>query len=180
MATLAVLAPAGANGDAEKSLRQAAEQAGRRLRRAPAVTLIVNDPQRATRTDSVLEQLRPWLAGKRLRALVATGTHGYGDPARRRFERTALSALPLEAVAWHDCDSPELVDLPGEVPWRCHPWLAGHGGALLAVGSCEPHYFAGVTGAHKTVTIGCAGAEAVRDNHFHALSDDARPCRLAG
>ncbi len=151
-----------------------------RLRGAGAVTIAVNDPQRATDSPAVLAGLRDVLAAARCRAVVATGTHRFAAGRRQAFEQRLASALPLAEIAWHDCRSQGLVALAGELPWRCHPWLADGDGPVLAVGSCEPHYFAGITGAHKTVTIGCAAFEDVQANHAAALSSDSRPGRLGG
>jgi len=180
-AELARLAPAAPRGaGALDSLAAAAAAVRDRLAPARAVTVVVNDPQRATRTRDVLELLRPALTGRSLRALVAAGTHSHARPSRQRFQRGVLAPLTFEAVAWHDCRSPELAEVPGRPGWRCHRWLLDEAAALLAIGSCEPHYFAGITGAHKTVTVGCAAFADVEANHAGALSAEARPGRLDG
>ncbi len=112
-----------------------------------------------------------------IRLLVACGSHSFSAAQRAAFERTLLGDLAVEAVAWHDCRSRQLACL-GEI-WMCHRWLL-ESRPLLAVGSVEPHYFAGFTGAHKTATIGCAAYADIESNHAHALGDDCRPCCLEG
>jgi len=143
------------------------------------LTLIVNDPQRHTATRSVLETVCRHVAPARIRILVATGTHHFPDALRRDFARRLCDPPAVREFAWHDCDSPDLRDV---AHWRGHPWLTDESGRgrLLAIGSVEPHYFAGFTGAHKTCTIGCASREAVESNHARALLPDCRPGRIEG
>ncbi|MHC4715454.1 MAG: hypothetical protein ACYS5V_00650 [Planctomycetota bacterium] len=74
-------------GDADTVLAGPVGAVAEGLAPARAVTLAVNDPQRATRTDAVLRRLAPALGGKALRLLVATGTHRFGPEARQAFER---------------------------------------------------------------------------------------------
>ena len=143
-------------------------------------TVAVNDPQRSTRTTEVLARLQAARPDAVQRILIATGTHSYDDAARAAFAEWLAAAAPSAEIAWHDCLADDLVEVDGDAPWRCHRWLLDESTGLLAIGSCEPHYFAGVTGAHKTITIGCASRADIEANHVFALSADARPGRLAG
>jgi len=174
-----LLAPVRPTAD-KAALESALESVIERLRPARAVTIVVNDPQRHTCTRTVLRRLAEPLKGRPLRALVATGSHHFDERARRRFAREVLSAVGFREVAWHDCRSEDLVRVAGPLPWRGHRWLLEETHALLAIGSCELHYFAGITGAHKTLTIGCAHHDDIEANHAHALSEASRPGRLAG
>lgn len=140
------------------------------------LTVLVNDPQRHTSSRAVLESLLP-RRPVRLRVLVAAGTHSFTPAQRTQFESSLLNGLPVDAVAWHECRSPELVSLGGA--WRGHPWLL-EPPPLLAIGSVEPHYFAGWTGAHKTATVGCCHHDDIQANHAHALEPSCRPGRLEG
>ena len=170
-----ILAPPGAAGpppDIDAAVRDAlaAPSSGERL------TVLVNDPQRHTDTSAVLSALAAHVDHAATRVLIATGSHGFGPDVRRSFEVRLRAALNFSDVAWHDCRADDLVAIGH---WRGHPWLAEPGG-LLAVGSVEPHYFAGFTGAHKTCTIGCAAHDDIQDNHAAALSPDCAPTRLIG
>jgi nickel-dependent lactate racemase len=147
------------------------------------VLLPVNDGHRATQTRAALVALAGFLGTQekvpRCRAIVATGTHRFGADERAAFERDTFGAcgLPIQEVAWHDTtDEPALADLAGV---RVHRWLA-EARYVLPIGSVEPHYFAGVTGAHKTLTVGCMSREAIERNHAHAMSPAAGPLRLQG
>jgi len=166
--------------DGVASLDDAVRGLAPKLRGRKSLTIVLNDPQRDTASAAVLAKLRAALAGVRLRALVATGTHQFAAERKAEFERGLLAAAPLDEVAWHDCRSTELVRISGEVAWRGHPWLAQGDGPLLTIGSSQPHYFAGISGAHKTITIGCAARADVEANHAGALSTNSRPGRLAG
>ncbi|MHC4698839.1 MAG: lactate racemase domain-containing protein [Planctomycetota bacterium] len=165
------------------------------------VVLVVNDGHRSTRTRDALIALAGVLKHRprvpRFRALVATGTHRFPERERREFEELTFGEgkgdghlfperpggcgakkepVPF-SIAWHDAfDAQQLVDLTGV---RVHPWLA-EGRFLLPIGSVEPHYFAGATGAHKTVTIGCMSREDIERNHAHALSAESDILRLKG
>jgi nickel-dependent lactate racemase len=51
---------------------------------------------------------------------------------------------------------------------------------VAVVGSVEPHWFAGLTGGHKALTIGIMPVSEIARNHRNAMSDAARPFRLDG
>jgi nickel-dependent lactate racemase len=150
-----------------------------RLAGARPLLILVNDRQRDTDTRAVLEILRGEfdLAGARM--LVAAGTHSFSAQERGRFEKWLAGGRPPAATAWHDCRAADLVPLGPPGAWRGHPWLLEAGG-VLAVGSVEPHYFAGFTGAHKTATVGCASHADVEANHARATEASCRPCHLDG
>lgn len=158
-------------------LRAVAAEALAHLPGPPPLTLLVNDPQRDTPTHAVLAALAGQTDLSAARVLVATGTHRFGDADRAAFETSLRARLRLGAIAWHDCQAPDLAPLAGR--YRIHPWLLDDR-PVLAIGSVEPHYFAGFTGAHKTATIGCLSHEDIQANHRHALSPHCRPGRLEG
>jgi len=143
------------------------------------LTVLVNDPQRQTASRPVLEQLAGQFPPQRLRVVVAAGAHRSSPAARGAFQEALCGEMPFAQVAWHDSRSDALVPIGPKESWRGHPWLLD-GDGLLAIGSVEPHYFAGFTGAHKTATIGVAAHADIEANHAAALGSDCRPARLAG
>ena len=159
--------------DMEGAVRAAFELVG-----SPSVaTVLVNDPHRQTATRSVLELFAKRIAPANLRILIATGTHQVSPTERREFEGYLTDGIPVGMVEWHDSRRSDLVDIAGM--WRGNRLLV-EDYPVLAIGSVEPHYFAGFTGAHKTATIGCAGYEDIEKNHSAALSSQSRPGELGG
>jgi len=145
--------------------------------------IVVNDPQRHTDTGGVLRALRRVQVdiGGRCHILVACGTHQFAPHTQRTFERgLAEAAGGVQSIVWHDCRDAALTPVGCSGRWRCHPLLTAGQTPVLVIGSVEPHYFAGLTGAHKTVTIGCADRVAIEANHAGAMSAAAQPFALRG
>ncbi len=139
------------------------------------ILLAVNDPHRSTQTRPVLAALanRARTAvrsgGLRFRAIVAAGTHRFKAQERREFEHMTFLGceLNIEQIEWHDAtDVGSLVEIAGV---RMHRAVA-ESRFLLPIGSVEPHYFAGLTGPHKTITVGCMSREDIERNHEGAMS----------
>jgi lactate racemase len=152
------------------------------VRRGAPVTLVVNDPHRATDTGAALAAL--WRVVSRLRrrprfrVLVAAGSHRFGAAEKRRHEHAILGGWRggCEAIAWHRAGGGAPLRAIGRV--RLHPWVTE--GFALAIGSMEPHYFAGVTGAHKTLTVGLMSLPDLTRNHRAALARRAEGLRVRG
>lgn len=179
-------APAEVLGKALAGSRELSDLLAGAARDDEPILLIVNDSHRATLTRPALLALGKLVASRppgspapRFRALVATGTHRFTDAEKRAFEAATLaeSGLSIESVWWHDAtDTGALVDFAGA---RYHGALADRR-RIFAIGSVEPHYFAGVTGAHKTATIGCLSYADVERNHVGALDPASDVLHLDG
>lgn len=176
--------PSPADAWAAAADRLAAVAAAAAAARAPAL-LVVNDPCRGTRTRDALDalaslapRLAPRLTPPALDVVVACGTHRFPEAERRAFEQATFAGvgLPIRTVAWHDAADPALVPC-GRLGARVHP-LAAAAPAVIAVGSVEPHYFAGATGAHKTLTVGVLSRRDIERNHEGALSPASDVLRL--
>jgi nickel-dependent lactate racemase len=159
-------------------LKNAVGNALKCLEKPQALTVVVNDPQRHTDTPRVLKAISHLIDPSCIRVLIATGTHRYTSEKMRDFELKLIQDLPIKKIQWHDSQSNDLVSVR-QNSWRAHPWLVGDR-PVLGIGSVEPHYFAGFTGAHKTLTIGCAAYQDVESNHCLALLPGSCPGRLAG
>ena len=141
------------------------------------VTAIINDPQRDTDSRGVLAEIVRQIRPHPIRILIACGSHSFSDPAKKQFAAELGGLVTPDQIAWHDCRAETLVSIGGS--WRGHPWLT-ESPRLIAIGSVEPHYFAGFTGAHKTATIGVASFADIQTNHTGAMSSESRPCMLDG
>lgn len=136
------------------------------VERSTPVLLVINDPERATPTGVVLEALLHVRPDLDLHGLVACGTHRF-DTARRAQHVRAHQLDRLSTLHWHDADQPAHTDA-----------LLAAFPHTLAIGSVEPHWFAGWTGAHKTLTVGIWPRARIEQNHALALSPLAGPCCL--
>jgi len=145
--------------------------------------VVVNDPDRATRTAEALRAFRERIGPRRIEILVATGAHRFDIAARAAHAAPLLAAAGEPCrIAWHDAYEPKsLARLPvtGR-PYSKYAQVLARLSDVAAVGSVEPHWFAGVTGAHKAVSIGLFSLEEIERNHRNASFSDARPFRLAG
>lgn len=178
---------AGAAGDPRTAMAAALVGAGfldfaaQAAAQSQPLTFLINDAHRFTDTRSFFDVVFGLLddAGTpaKSRVLVATGSHRSESAERQAHEHAQLGPWRdrFDEVAWHDAQDPtELVTLGhSEVNRRL-----GEGGFYVACGSMEPHYFAGVTGAHKTLTVGVMSLDCLRENHSGAMSPQAAPLRL--
>ncbi len=150
------------------------------------LTVVVNDTHRNTDTRSFIMALVEALDAEgglgdelRLRLLVAAGSHRSTPEERRRHEETLLGAerRRFAEIEWHDARDERRLKSVGS--YRFHHWMA-EAGFYLACGSVEPHYFAGLTGSHKTLTVGVMSIGDLTANHETALGDGAMPLNLSG
>jgi hypothetical protein len=127
--------------------------------------VLLNDESRTANPPLIAAVLRVALAHGRVRVLFARGSHPPPTPA----DHVALALSGLTESERHAL----LVEAqPGR--------LVEEAAKIVALGSVEPHYFAGWTGAHKTATIGVLDKESIRRNHANALSPASRPLALDG
>lgn len=144
--------------------------------RAPLV-VIVNDPDRATDSAAALRAIREAVGKREVVVVVATGSHVWSDDAKLAHETPLRTAAGKPSkFHWHDGAKGEHVEVG---PARLDAVVAG-ARDIVAVGSVEPHWFAGLTGAHKTLTVGVMHAEDIAANHLRAMSPKAQPFRLEG
>ncbi len=150
---------------------------------AEDIVVVVNDRTRSTPTSDILEHISPVIRNADLTFIVATGSHRApsGDECRR-----ILGPLYHEfsgKIAAHDARSATDMVRVGTTSRgtevRMNRLVAG-ARKVVAIGSVQPHYFAGFTGGRKSFLPGVASYETIEQNHSHALSPEARSLVLRG
>ena len=81
-------------------------------------------------------------------------------------ELAPLRAVGLE-LAQHDPDACVDLGRVGAFPCQVHPWVAE--GPSLALGGIELHQYAGFSGGHKAVSVGCGGRSTLAALHAREL-----------
>ncbi len=143
-----------------------------------SMTLVVNDGTRPAVAGTLLARVAGLVRVERV--LVATGTHADVSPSMK----DALLGGLFADVPW-TCNSMgggprvDLGTTSRGTRILVHPWVAG-AGALLVIGSVEPHYFAGFTGGRKAFLPGCTAYSSTEANHWLACSEGSAPAVLEG
>ena len=144
------------------------------------ILFIINDPERPTRSDLVFQAIFETLSHPypSLHLLIATGSHVFKEKERQDFEarRLGLFQKRFQSTSWQTLQD-DFVSLGDGIEINKKVLSFPY---WVLIGSLEPHYFSGITGAHKTLAIGCTSLEALRGNHELALHPDARPLKLQG
>jgi len=138
------------------------------------VTYIVNDNQRPTKTERIMEniEIRP---GDKI--IVATGSHR--APERKWIRETLRTE---KNVIIHDAKRSEFTYFL-ETSFGNKVFLNSEiekNDKIIVITSVEPHYFAGFTGGRKSFLPGIAKFETIERNHRHALNKNAKPLKLEG
>ena len=176
-----VLEPSGATDTDVRTPGAALAAAGGVPCSAPdsALLVSVNDPDRSTNTAPALAAVRAAAGDRAMRVLIATGSHVFDDDVRRRFEAPLRAAAGAGAdidVRWHTAEPSKQAPV-GE--WLVDSWLA-QARDVVGIGSVEPHWFAGLTGSYKTLSIGLLPRSVIERSHRLALEPTARPLHLDG
>ncbi len=146
---------------------------------------IINDLDRPTPTKRILSMLaRRYPGAPAGTILVATGAHRITDPADA-VDRALLGDLSPsfgERFFIHDAARDPTVQLgttsrgtPVEVSQQLLEYET-----VVAIGSIEPHWFAGYTGGRKSLVPGIAAFETIRHNHRLASHTGAAPLETLG
>ncbi len=147
------------------------------------IVFLVNDATRPTRTDLVLDALDDTICRSEVEFIVATGAHP--SPAREELRRIFGPHLDEceGRTSIHDARNEKIHKNIGRTRYGNDMYVnrqAFECSKMVAVGSVEPHYFAGFTGGPKSLLPGIAAYETIERNHSLALHERSRPLVIEG
>lgn len=146
------------------------------------ILLVVNDATRPTPTSRVLEIIYPLLKGKKIKAIIATGSHRAPTEEEYDFIFGKFYSELANCIYVHDAKKSECYSL-GKTRHGNDLMLNAlvrEADAIIPIGSIEPHYFAGYTGGRKSFMPGIASYECITANHRLAISQAAQAMVLQG
>jgi nickel-dependent lactate racemase len=149
------------------------------------IVFIVNDGTRPTPTRKVLARIYPKIKDKDIFFIVATGCHRAPTEEEWHFilGKEIYEDLNAKNRLWsHDARKDEMVYL-GKSTNGTEMYLnkiVAEAKKVCAIGSVEPHYFAGYTGGRKAFLPGVAAYETIQQNHLLALHPNAQALSLKG
>ena len=149
------------------------------------IVFIVNDGTRPTPTRKVLARLYSKIKEKNIYFIVATGCHRAPTQEEWHFilGKEIYEDLHAKNRLWsHDSRNDEMVYL-GISSNGTQMYLnkiVAEAKKVCAIGSIEPHYFAGYTGGRKAFLPGVAAYDTIQQNHLLALDPNAQALILKG
>ncbi|MBP6497509.1 MAG: nickel-dependent lactate racemase [Campylobacteraceae bacterium] len=149
------------------------------------IVFIVNDGTRPTPTRKVLARIYPKIKDKDIFFIVATGCHRAPTEEEWHFilGKEIYEDLKDKDRLWsHDARKDEMVYL-GQSTNGTQMYLnkiVATAKKVCAIGSVEPHYFAGYTGGRKAFLPGVAAFDTIQQNHLLALHENAQALSLKG
>lgn len=149
------------------------------------IVFIVNDGTRPTPTRKVLARIYPKIKDKDVFFIVATGCHRAPSEEEWHFilGKDIYEDLRDKDRLWsHESRKDEMVYL-GQSTNGTQMYLnkiVATAKKVCAIGSVEPHYFAGYTGGRKAFLPGVAAFETIQQNHLLALHPNAQALCIKG
>lgn len=142
------------------------------------IILIASDHTRPVPSKIIipqmLKEIRVGNPEANITILIATGCHR-GTTAEELISKFGQDVYDSENIIVHDCDESELVEI-GTLPsgGKCViNKLVIDADLVVAEGFIEPHFFAGFSGARKSILPGVASRSTVLYNHNSAfIADD--------
>lgn len=143
------------------------------------VVLIASDHTRPVPSKAIvpamLEEIRKGNPQAKITILIATGCHR-GTTKDELVNKFGEEIVANETIVIHDCDDPNMVNI-GTLPSGGECLInkvAYDADLLVAEGFIEPHFFAGYSGARKSVLPGVASRVTVMANHCSEFIADPK------
>jgi nickel-dependent lactate racemase len=144
------------------------------------VVIISEDQTRPSPVGQVMEPLAEMLNeygvdDHRIKVVIGRGTHRQAKPEEVAAKLGSM-AKRFE-VTIHDCDDADNLVLMGMTKRDTPVWInrqVAESGLSIAIGTSNPHYFAGYGGGAKLVLPGVAGRETIVHNHAMVADEKAR------
>ncbi len=144
------------------------------------LAIVVSDRSRSwMRQDLVLPHLIDYLRqrcgiqDRDMTIVIANGTHAADGP-EVLAQLVSPEVMDRIEVVNHDALSEDLIwvgTTSRGTRLRIHPLVASR--KVITLGACTHHVMAGFGGGRKSILPGVASAEAIRQNHAHALDPGA-------
>jgi len=144
---------------------------------------IINDATRPTPTLEILKELDKRMNFEEAKYIIATGAHK--EPKNKELKLIFgefYNRINSNIIIHNASNYKSLVNL-GTTKSGTEVWINEkniEAGAIIPIGSVEPHYFAGFTGGRKSFIPGLAGHTTIEQNHKLALEEGAAPTKLKG
>ncbi|MBN1694244.1 nickel-dependent lactate racemase [candidate division WOR-3 bacterium] len=143
---------------------------------------IINDATRPTPTLKILKELGKRMDLEKARYIIATGAHK--EPQNKEIKLIfgeLYNEIKSNVIIHNARDYKSLANI-GKTEKGTDVLINKEiieAGAIITIGSVEPHYFAGFTGGRKSFVPGLAGYDTIEQNHKLALKNNALPLSLA-
>jgi len=136
------------------------------------VVILSEDQTRPTRTGLIILPLIEHLnelgiSAGQIEVIIARGTHR--EPSQEELQaKLGEEVIKRVRVSVHDPDDPEKLVQMGSTSRGNPCWLNktyAEAGLKIAIGTVNPHYFAGYSGGPKIILPGVCGRETIKHNH---------------
>jgi nickel-dependent lactate racemase len=135
------------------------------------VVIISEDQTRPSPVGAIVEPLADMLNelgvdDSRIKIIIGRGTHRKTTPEEIKVKLGAMA--DRFEVSVHECDDKDNLVLMGMTKRETPVWInrtVAEAGLKIAIGTCNPHYFAGYGGGAKLVLPGVSGRESIVHNH---------------
>ncbi len=144
------------------------------------VVIISEDQTRPSPVGAVMEPLVEMLSelgvdDGRVKVVIGRGVHRKATPEEleAKLGRNIVERFP---VTVHNCDDADNLVLMGMTKRETPVWInrtVAEAELRIAIGTCNPHYFAGYGGGAKLILPGVAGRESIVHNHIMCSHEKA-------